>query len=291
MAEKNLPLISFFALLTMAVFWGLTFPVINWALKDISPPLFVTVRFTLATLLCLPFLRKLTWSLVGRGALIGLTVFAGYFLQTWGLALTTPARSAFLTSLYVILVPFLGMMWREKSGWLVLVGSAAAFAGTVLLARPEAGGLGTGDLITIGCAVSFAFQILLVARLVKLGEEMTLAGIQFALVAIGSALIMPLWGEIFWVVNWETIAVLIYTAIIATWIGLWLQLRYQRYLAMGAAAVIYTSEMAFAAMFGFIIYRQMLTLAEVGGGLLIAIGVVISTVIPLIRKSVQRNRV
>jgi drug/metabolite transporter (DMT)-like permease len=290
MAERNLPLISFLALLTMAVFWGLTFPVINGALKDISPPLFVTVRFTLATLLCLPFLHKLTWSLLRRGALIGLTIWAGYFLQTWGLALTTPARSAFLTSLYVILVPFLGMLWREKPGWTVLVGSAAAFAGTVLLARPEGGGLGAGDWITIGCAVSFAFQILLVARLVKLGEEMTLAGIQFALVAVGSALIMPLWGEIYWTVNWETIATLAYTAVIATWIGLWLQLRFQRYLAMGAAAVIYTSEMAFAALFGFILFGQTLSLAEIGGGLLIAIGVVISTVIPMLHSAARRNR-
>jgi len=160
----------------------------------------------------------------------------------------------------------------------------------LLLARPEAGGLGSGDWVTIGCAISFAFQILLVARLVRLGEEMTLAAVQFAVVAVGSALILPIWGEVSWVVNWETVGALIFTAVIATWIGLWLQLRYQRYLAMGAAAVIYTSEMAFAAMFGYVLFGQTLSLTEVGGGLLIAGGVVISAIIPMVKKARGRVR-
>lgn len=285
MHEKNAQRLATMALLAMAILWGLTFPVINRALDSMSPPLFVAVRFSLATLLCLPFIRNLTMDKIKRGILIGLTLFGGYFLQTWGLNLTSPARSAFLTSLYVILVPFLGFFWREKPTIFVLLGSLFAVAGALLLARPEGGGFGAGDWITVGCAICFGFQIVFVQRLLRPGEEMTLAAIQYIVVAIGAFLLAPAWGKIWWDIDLMSVGALLFTAVIATWMALWFQFRFQRYLSTGAASIIYTSEMGFAAIFGYLFFNQTLSVWEIGGGILIALAVLVATLLPRLFRS------
>jgi len=286
--EKTAQKLAMPALMAMAVLWGLTFPLIGRALEGISPPLFVALRFAVATLLCLPFIKKMNADLLRRGLLIGVSLWGGYLLQTWGLDLTSPARSAFLTSLYVILVPFLGILWREKFSLLVLLGSICAFVGTLLLARPEAGGFNAGDWITIGCAISFGFQIMLVAKLIHRGEEMALAGVQYAVVAICSLAVVPAWGGFWWVINWMTVGALLFTSIIATWMAIWFQFRFQRYMSPGAAAVIYTSEMAFAALFGYLFFCQSLSFWEIAGGALIALGVGLAALLPLLTTRVKR---
>ena len=96
-------------LIAAAGIWGATFPVVKGALVDADPWTFLALRFGLAAVLLVPLLRARGsyGPGMGRAAACGVALFVGYVLQTWGLASTTPARSAFITALSVVLVPLL----------------------------------------------------------------------------------------------------------------------------------------------------------------------------------------
>src|SRR5215472_9620747 len=103
-------------LILVTLVWGATFVEIKDALRDISPLLFNAVRMTLAAavlaLIYLPQLRNMSPATLRSGALVGIFLWLGYEFQTAGLKLTTPSKSAFLTSLSVVLVPiFLRLFW------------------------------------------------------------------------------------------------------------------------------------------------------------------------------------
>lgn len=156
------------ALLVLTLFWGTTFTVVKEALEIASPGVFLAARFaTAAAVLGAVALwrRDPTGpSFARHGALLGLFMLAGFVLQTLGLRLTTPARSGFLTGLAVLAVPFLGKLLFGRTVRLASwIGVALAVGGLALLTRPFAedisAGVRLGDLLTAGCAVAFALQI------------------------------------------------------------------------------------------------------------------------------------
>jgi drug/metabolite transporter (DMT)-like permease len=157
-------------LLLNTVVWGATFVLVKQALDDVTPILFLALRFALATLaLLVVFARfggprlvsRFTWKTVGAGALTGSFLFAGYLLQTLGLRLTTPAKSAFLTGLTSVMVPLLAAsVYRIRPQFSEVTGVLVAVAGLGLMTLPGAvGSIGSGDLLTIFCTVGFAAHI------------------------------------------------------------------------------------------------------------------------------------
>lgn len=105
------------------VIWGTTFVLVKSALTDISPLLFVALRFSLAAVALLvvyhrAILSLRSWRTAGAGVLVGAFLFTGYAFQTMGLRLTTAPRSAFLTGLTSVLVPILAaLVYRIRSGF------------------------------------------------------------------------------------------------------------------------------------------------------------------------------
>lgn len=156
-------------LVLVTVIWGITFPLSQTLLKQIQPNAFVAIRFTLALALLLPVcgtrllkLRKRDWQ---NALLLAALLFAGILFQNIGLPLTTSTNSAFLTALCVPLVPF-AAIWLLKttpplSSW---VGCGLALAGIMVLTVQPGMKIGPGDLITMGTAVVFAFEIVLVGK-------------------------------------------------------------------------------------------------------------------------------
>lgn len=156
-------------LLLAALVWGTTFSIVKQALDHTTPFTFMAIRFGLALLVITPLLiarsrlpgRRELWG----GILTGISLFIGFSFQTWGLVYTTASRSAFITGLNVVLVPFLlwGLGQRKISArrWLA---AALATLGIYLLVNPAAGAaINRGDLLTLLCAVAFAGQIILLA--------------------------------------------------------------------------------------------------------------------------------
>src|SRR5262249_3026832 len=160
-------------LVLVTLVWGATFVVIKEALADISPLLFNLVRMALAALLmAATYYRELhpfTRGAVRAGVIVGIFLWLGYSLQTTGLKLTTPSKSGFLTGVSVVLVPLiLALGWKRHINRWTVKGVLAAFVGLYLLTVPATDGWGLaqfesvnrGDLLTLGCALVFAFHII-----------------------------------------------------------------------------------------------------------------------------------
>ena len=151
------------ALAIVALLWGGTFVMVKAALADISSLVFLALRFSLAGLLLLAYFRKQTIFGIpaksfGLAALAGALLMTGYVLQTVGLLTTSPAKSAFLTGLYIPLTPIFGAILllrpplRQE-----IIGLVLAVAGTALLSWPgERFEMAIGDWLSVGCAVGTA---------------------------------------------------------------------------------------------------------------------------------------
>ncbi|NCO69201.1 MAG: DMT family transporter, partial [Acidobacteria bacterium] len=169
--------------------WGATFPVVKGALADAGVWTFLAVRFGLAAVLLAPTARRARWPRSPWVAACGVALLAGYAFQTWGLVTTTPARSAFITALSVILVPLVEpLVGMARLTWRVVTGALLALTGLGVLLRPESGAASLGDILTFGCALAFAAHTLLVQRAVR---EVDASAVNAWQVVIVGALALP----------------------------------------------------------------------------------------------------
>lgn len=267
-------------LMLATLIWGLTFTLIHQALKTVDPVLFIALRFGLAVPLSwLLFRRRMELGNAlqfRRGLMLGVVLFLGYLLQTLGLVHTSASRSGVFTSLAVVFVPLLlalGNRRWPRGGVLLAVGMA--MGGIVLMngtgSDTGAATLG-GDLLTIGCALAFAVQILLMDRVPTAGYTWTLTFWQVATVAVLAFACLPLRGPLELVWTPGLVVALLFCGLLATVIALALQIRYQREISPEKAAVIYTLEPVFAGGFAFVIAGDRLGGNELLGGLLIVLG-------------------
>src|SRR5215470_9389974 len=150
------------ALAGNTVIWGSTFVLVQAALKDISPILFLTIRFCIATFaLALLFRRRIRFAPTRGGLIAGGCLFAGYLFQTVGLQFTTASKSAFITGLAIPLVPLLtSLVYLSRPRLFELAGAFCAAAGMGLMTlQSNTLAMGRGDLLTFFCAVAFAAHI------------------------------------------------------------------------------------------------------------------------------------
>jgi len=157
-------------LVVITMIWGGTFLTVHHALKYTGPLFFVGARFLIAaSLLALLTLRTLgrpTRTELGAGTLIGAAIGAGYAMQTLGLQTIPSSTSAFITALYVPLVPLLQwLLLRRPPSLMACVGITLAFGGLVLVAHPEGASFtfGAGEYWTLFSTVAIALEILLIS--------------------------------------------------------------------------------------------------------------------------------
>ena len=190
------------ALVAITMFWGGTFPIIHYALTICGPFFFVGCRFILAALL-LGFcfrkaLREAAPHDVFAGCVIGVVAFLGYFLQTYGLQTISSSRSAFLTALYVPLVPIMQWLFlRRPPTFMNWIGVLCAFAGLLLMAGPgNAGGsFGRGEAATLCGAVVFAGEIIAIGFFAGRGQLQCVTFVQLLTAGVLSLLLMLVTGE------------------------------------------------------------------------------------------------
>ena len=158
-------------LIFITLVWGGTFLVVHRAMMYSGPFFFVGVRFATASLLLACFfwryLRALTWPEVRAGTMIGLAIAGGYGLQTWGMQTISSSQSAFLTALYVPVVPLLQwLVLRRPPGIMAWLGIALAFSGLLLVAGPQESGmaLSAGESATLLSTLAIAAEIILISR-------------------------------------------------------------------------------------------------------------------------------
>jgi len=273
-------------LVTLA--WGVTFVVIKDALQDITPLLFNTVRMVLAALCLAAFyfrrLRKVSGATLRAGLLVGAFLWLGYEFQTTGLVLTTPSKSAFITGLSVVLVPvFLAIGWRRMVNRWTAAGVAAAFAGLYLLTVPADGrhllsleGVNRGDLLTLGCAVAFAFQIIFLGRAMRAHHYQQVAVLQAATAAVLMAATAPLLEHPHAVWSGRVIVAIAVTALFCTAAAFTIQAWAQQFTPPTHTALIFSLEPVFAWLTSYVVLGERLGLRAGLGAALILGGVLLS---------------
>jgi drug/metabolite transporter (DMT)-like permease len=270
-------------LVAVTVLWGSTFTLVKVALADAGPLTFLALRFVLAAVLVAPGLHRREGSFprparISPWALAcGVALFAGFALQTTGLATTTPARSAFITALSAILVPIcepaLGLEPFSGRAW---SGALLACAGLAVLLRPGGAGVTSGDLLTFGCAIAFAVHLLLLHGAVRFADTAQVNAIQVAVVAA-----LSLGGGS--VEGWRMHAsarlglALFITAVFATAAAFRIMTEVQRVLTAAETGVVLAFEPVAAALVSVLGGKDHVTIGLVAGGALVVAGVLVAT--------------
>lgn len=277
--------------------WGATFVLIKDALNDASPLLLNAVRMTLAaSVLALYFHREfrgMTRATIKGGAIVGVFLWAGYEFQTTGLTLTTPSKSAFLTGMSVVLVPvFLAIGWRKRVHRWTVVGVIAAFAGLYLLTVPSslAGmftleGVNKGDVLTIGCAVAFAMQIILVGRMTARHPYAQIVVVQAITCAVLNIIAAPLLEHPHIIFSGRVVWAVLITALICTALAFTVQAWAQQFTPPTHTALIFALEPVFAWMTSFVLLGERLGLRATFGAVLILAGVLVSELMPSVEET------
>jgi drug/metabolite transporter (DMT)-like permease len=269
-------------LVSITAFWGVTFVVVKDAVALADPFTFLALRFSLgAVLLTFAAWRGIRGTaLVRAGAGLGVLLFIGFAAQTSGLQFTTPSRSAFLTGLSVLLVPFLSIAFHRRRpppaslvGVALAVGGLWALAGGDSLRGPH--GLGKGDALTLLCALAFALHITLIERLARKHAPAPLVAVQLWTVAVLALLALCVLGPRLSATPALWSAVLI-TGVGGSAVALVLQAWAQARTTAVRAALVYALEPVFAAAYSVALGREQLGGRELLGGGLIVLGVLVS---------------
>ncbi|MBW9400843.1 DMT family transporter [Leclercia sp. EC_58] len=268
-------------LILITMFWGGTFLAVQYAVTQSGPFFFVGLRFATAALtvalISLKTLRGLTLTELKAGLAIGVAIAMGYSLQTWGLQTIPSSKSAFITAMYVPLVPLLQWLClRRMPGMMSCIGIVLAFIGLILLAGPEDNllALGPGEMITLVGAVAIAAEIILISAWAGKVDVKRVTVVQLATASLVAFLTMIPAGESvppmsagLWMV---ALGLGIFSAIIQVTMN-WAQ----RSVSPTRATVIYTGEPVWAGIFGRLAGERLPLLALVGAAFIIA-GVLVS---------------
>ncbi len=264
------------ALLLLAFFWGITFPLVKIALDYSSPFLFLAIRFGLATLIIwLVYSRRISSidkATLKAGIILGILLFLGYAFQTVGLKYTAASKSAFITGLFVIMVPPMSvLMVKEKPKLVPLIGVLLAVSGLWLMTRPKGSEFNFGDLLTFFCAISFSFHVICVHIYANKFPFEKLVFVQLLTTALLSIPSMFLLETMKFVYNHNLLFAILVTALFATALGITIQNRMQKDTTATKASVIYTMEPVFAGVFSYLILGELLgRLGILGAGLILS---------------------
>jgi drug/metabolite transporter (DMT)-like permease len=274
------------ALIWNTVIWGATFVLVKAALRDISPLLFLALRFTLAALVILiVFRRKLDLrpASLFPGILVGCCLFAGYFLQTTGLRYTSAPKSAFLTGLASVLVPLLGsLVYRMKPQGSELLGVLVATAGMALMTlEAPIGRVNRGDLLTFCCAFAFAAHIVVMGHYTERARFEQLAMVQIVTAAVLSWALMRPMEQPFLVWRPAVFYGILVTGVLATALAFAIQAWAQQYTTSTRTALIYLLEPVVAWITSYLLAGEGLSARASVGAALILGGVLLVELKPL----------
>jgi len=265
------------ALLTVAAMWGISFVWMKDILDQQDVYSFLVSRFAVAALVMIVvnprFLKKLNRKIAAKGALIGTALGLGYIFQTLGLERTTPAITGFITGLYVVLTPLIGaLILKEKltiQAWFYI---ALATVGLGVLSI-SGFSIGTGELFVLISAFLFAAHILLLSRWSKDFDAYTLTFVQLLTCAIVSGIPASINGFVA-PPDLQVWAVVIFTAVFATFFAFVIQTWAQARISATKVAVILTMEVVFAALFSVALGAEPLTLRILLGGSMVLVSMI-----------------
>ena len=268
------------SLVFVTIIWGLTFVLVKQSLNDAPPFYFATLRFGLATILAITVVNRKIFQIKKNefigGIICGFFLFMGYSFQNFGLMNTTASKSAFITSVSVLLVPIILITFNlQQVKWKIWIAVIMATLGLYLLILPGEGELNLGDILTAGCALSFALHI--IAQDIYIKKEVHL--LHFFCVQLGFVTLISFINAIIFepsAIIWSNrlFAAIMITGVLATFFAFLLMIWAQKILNPSETAIIFSVEPVAAALFAMAFGGEVLGLFGWLGGGLICLAVV-----------------
>ena len=257
--EARLPLV---ALVGVTAIWGVTFVQVQDAIALYPLFAFLALRFAISTAALAPFawrpLRELPREGVVAGIGVGVLLAAAYALQTAGLDRTTVASTGFITGLYVVLTPLLALaLFGTPVPRALWLGVALAVVGLALL-NGVPGGSALGNLLVLGNAVFQAFQITSMERFAPRYDPRALTFLQMATAFVGFTVIAVALGQLQLPHGWTVWGALLVTGLFAGALGYLIVTWVQARTTAARAALVFTLEAPFAALFGVLLAGEVL---------------------------------
>jgi drug/metabolite transporter (DMT)-like permease len=280
---KGIKALSVVGLIITTIIWGSAFVVMKNSVDIISPTYLLALRFTIASIaLVAVFFKRI--KMVNKreilsGSLLGIFLFVSYLLQTYGLKYTTASKNAFITTLYVILVPFLHWFFNQKRPSANNIGAAViAVFGLALISLEGDLSINIGDLLTLFCGLFFAFHIVFVDRYTEHYDPVRLTVIQMVVAAILSWILAPIMEgtQDFTVIKGSIFIGLIYLGIFSTMICFLLQNVGQKHLSPNTSSIILSFEAVFGLGFSVVFLGEAVTPKLLAGCILMFASVILS---------------
>ena len=287
-------------LIVAAIIWGLAFVVMKDALEVVPTAILLSIRFMATGLiLSLVFFRRVKATLnkdhLVRGAILGVMLFAGFYVQTLGLSFTSPGKNAFLTAIYVVFVPLIyWLVARKRPSIFNFIAAVICIAGMGLVSLQDSLAIEFGDLLTIISAFLFAIHIVYVARWSEGRDVLALTVYQF----LAAGICAMVYGSIFEV--WPPVDVLLspsflinmgYLVIFASCICLVFQNLALTKVSPAQVSLLLSLEAVFGVIFSVLLYGESLTLKLIGGFVLIFAAILISELFPMKKRKKKREKV
>lgn len=281
-------------LMLTALIWGTAFVAQSVGMDHLGPFAFTAVRnyigcVTLLPVIALaaklrtgkpeeaenaPVLKK--WTMPLWGAACGLLLGSATLLQQTGMQTASPGKAGFLTALYIVIVPVLGIFLGRRPGLKVWAGVVLALIGAYLLSVKGGEGIATGDLLVIGSAVVFSLHILVVDFVPAGVDGVKLSCVQFLVAALLSTVLALLFEKFTLSDVLSAWVPLLYTGVISSGVGYTLQILGQRTVNPTVASLILSLESVFAALAGWVLLSQPLSSRELVGCALVFVAVVLA---------------
>jgi drug/metabolite transporter (DMT)-like permease len=279
------------SLLLATLIWGIAFIAQSVGMDHIGPFTFQAVRCALAVLGMLVVIWLLDkkagrsfkhgWKdkrLWKAGLLCGIPLFLACDLQQLGLVYTTAGKAGFLTAMYIVMVPVLGIFLKRKISYMVPISVGIAVAGLYLLSFAGVSQINIGDMLMLLCAVMFAIQILVVDHFAADVDAVRLNCIQAGVVSIASAIITLFTEDVSISALADCWLPLCYTGFLSMGAAYSLQIIGQKHVEPTTAALIMSSESVFAVLFGWLLLKEVMSFSEILGCVLMFAAVILSQV-------------
>ena len=283
MKTSNGKVLASIGLLGAAMIWGFSFVIVKNSLNIVPTIYMLAFRFTIATIaLAVIFWKKLKGlnkKIVRDGFILAVLLFVSYVLQTEGCKYTTAGKNAFLTTVYIIIVPFLyWLISRKRPGGDSFLAAFLALIGIGLLSLQGDWSINIGDVLTLLCGITFSMHLVGLSHFTKESDPILLTILQMFFTALFS------WSGTFFTggeigaiaFSQELVVSMLYLGVMSSAMGFLLQTISQKYIMPSTAALLISTESIFGVMFSAIFLGERMTRRMVVGCIIIMIAIVIA---------------
>lgn len=276
-------------LVLTALIWGCAFVAQSVGMDYVGPFTFNMARFLIGAIVLLPVIwfmdrqRKTgaekgagQKTLIIGGICCGIALAVASTLQQWGILFTTVGKAGFITAMYIVIVPLLGIFIGKKVRPLIIGCVAIAVVGFYFLCMTESLRLGLGDFLVLLCAIAFSIHILVIDHFSPKVDGVKMSAIQFLTVAIISAVPTLLWEQPVFTEILQAWQPVLYAGVMSCGVAYTLQIIAQKNADPTVASLLLSLESVFSVLAGWVLLGQGLSLKELFGCVLIFCAIILA---------------